>query len=505
MAGLGAYALMSSLLNLLSNLLPEVKNTFFAPSSSSSAQAPDARAVEDDLRRLERMLTRIKATLSDAEERNIQDQSIRLWLQEIRDLGREAEYILEEYMYEVYRAQVEARNASKLSFIEETIDMSDAYSVLIPHGMVDRIRGITSRFEEITKDREALHLPEEDAPLRKMIRYPPTFTSSSVVEQNIFGREEEKENAINALLLGGDGISVLPIVGKGGIGKTTVAQLVYNDKKMQGCFDLVGWICVSNDFNIIRIGQNMMESFTEEACKLENPSVLVQKIKNIVKGKKIFLVLDDVWNEDPSLWESFCDPLMLATKVTILVTTRNISVARIMQTMSPLNLGYLSDDKCWLLFTHYAFQRIDPSNRASFVEIGKKLVEKCNGLPLAVKLIASLLIHEEELQSWIEVLQNDLWESDAGDKVLAPLQLSYERLPTYLKQCLLLCSMFPKGHMYSMKLMSRLWIANGYIVAKGRKQIEEVAADYTKMLYERSFFDEYNIKMDIDYLLPVDT
>ncbi|KAJ4807763.1 Disease resistance protein (CC-NBS-LRR class) family [Rhynchospora pubera] len=447
MAGLGAYALMSSLLNLLSNLLPEVKNTFFAPSSSSSAQAPDARAVEDDLRRLEQMLMRIKATLYDAEERNIQDQSIRLWLQEIRDLGREAEYILEEYMYEVYRAQVEARNSSKLSFIEEDINMSDVYSVLIPDGMVDRIRGITSRFEEIAKHREALHLPEEvDAPLRKKIRYTPTFTSSSVVEQNIFGREEEKENVINALLLGGDGISVLPIVGKGGIGKTTVAQLVYNDKKMQGCFDLVGWICVSNDFNIIRIGQNMMESFTEEACKLENPSVLVQKIKNIVKGKKIFLVLDDVWNEDPSLWESFCDPLMLATKVTILVTTRNISVARIMQTMNPLNLGYLSDDKCWLLFTHYAFQRIDPSN-----------------------------------------------------------QLSYERLPTYLKQCLLLCSMFPKGHMYSMKLMSRLWIANGYIVAKGRKQIEEVAADYTKMLYERSFFDEYNIKMDIGYLLPVDT
>ncbi|KAJ4772367.1 Disease resistance protein (CC-NBS-LRR class) family [Rhynchospora pubera] len=244
MAGLGAYALMSSLLNLLSNLLPEVKNTFFAPSSSSSAQAPDARAVEDDLRRLERMLMRIKATLYDAEERNIQDQSIRLWLQEIRDLGREAEYILEEYMYEVYRAQVEARNSSKLSFIEEDINMSDIYSVLIPDGMVDRIRGITSRFEEIAKHREALHLPEEDAPLRKKIRYTPTFTSSSVVEQNIFGREEEKENVINALLLGGDGISVLPIVGKGGIGKTTVAQLVYNDKKMQGCFDLVGWICV---------------------------------------------------------------------------------------------------------------------------------------------------------------------------------------------------------------------------------------------------------------------
>ncbi|KAJ3689630.1 hypothetical protein LUZ61_018794 [Rhynchospora tenuis] len=494
MAGLGAYALMSSLVNLVANLLPEVKNTFFAPSSSSSAQAPNARSVEADLRRLERMMDRIKATLYDAEERNIQDQSIRLWLKEIMELGHETEYVLEEYMYEVYRAQVEARNASELNPIEGDVNVSGVYSVQIPYNIIDRIRDIKSRFEEIAKDREALCLRDEDAPRRKKIRYTLMPTSPLVIEQSVFGREEEKEKVVNLLLSEGDVISVLPLVGKGGIGKTTMAQLIYNDKRMQGYFDMIGWVYVSDDFNIERITRDIIESFTREAYDLKNSSILMEDLATIIKGRRVFLVLDDLWNEEPTLWESLCIPLTRATKAAILVTTRNFSVARIMQTIEPLLLKYLSDDKCWLLFTKYAFQGVDHANQAELVEIGKEIVKRCRGLPLAVKSIASLLSQEEELQSWMEILQSDLWESNAENKVLAPLQISYERLPTYLKPCLLLCSMFPKTHKYSMNLMSRLWIANGYIEPKERKSIEEVAADYTKMLYERSFFDNYDIK-----------
>lgn len=162
-------------------------------------------------------------------------------------------------------------------------------------------------------------------------------------------------------------------------------------------------------------------------------------------------------------------PLMLAKTATVLVTTRNVSVARIMLTMDPLQLGYLSYDKCWLLLTHYAFQSIDPGKQSGSVEIGEEIVKKCGGFPLAVKLIASLLRHESEAHSWMEILQSDLWESNAGKEILAPLQISYERLPMYLKPCFLLCSMFPKDYMYDMNLMSRLWIANGYIELKGKK------------------------------------
>ncbi|KAJ3690059.1 hypothetical protein LUZ61_019223 [Rhynchospora tenuis] len=494
-------ALMSSLIDLVSNLLPEVKVTFFAPSSSSSAQAPDASAVEADLRGLKRMLERIKATLYDAEERNIGDQSIRLWLKELRELGHEAEYIFEDYMYEVYRVQVEARNASEPNPIKEDLHGSGAYSVQIPHSMVDRIRNVKNMFEELAKHREALCLREEDAPRRKKRRHNPT--SPLVMEQSIFGREEEKEKVIDLLLFQEEVFSVLPIVGKGGIGKTTIAQLVYNDKRVHNYFDLVGWVCVSNDFSIERIIQHIIESFTRTSCNLKSPSVLLEELATTVRGKRIFLVLDDVWNEEQSLWDSLRMPLIQATKTTILITTRNISVARIMQTMDHLSLEYLSDDKCWLLFSYFAFQGIDLANQAELVEIGKKIVMKCNGLPLAVKLIASLLSHDKELQSWMEILQSDLWELDVGYDILAPLQISYEHLPTYLKPCLLLCSMFPKDYEYSMNLMSKLWIAHGYIEPERRKTTEELAVVYTKMLYERSFFDDYNIKCDM-YDRPCD-
>ncbi|KAJ4788883.1 Disease resistance protein (CC-NBS-LRR class) family [Rhynchospora pubera] len=505
MAGLGGYALISSLINLVATLLPEVKNTFFAPSSSSSAQAPNARAVEADLGRLERMLKRIKAILYDAEERNIQDQSVRHWLKEIRELGHEAEYVLEEYMYEVYRAQVEARKASEQNPIKGGHNLSDVYSVQIPYDMVDRIRVINNRFEEIENDRKALRLPEEDAPRRKNVRHTRNPTSPLVEEKSLFGREEEKKKIIDSLLLEGEGFSVLSIVGKGGIGKTTVAQLVYNDKRLKNSFDFRGWVCVSNDFSIERIIQDIIESFTKTSCSIKNTSVLMEELGNRVRGKRVFIVLDDVWNEERRLWEPLCMSLMQATKATILVTTRTISVARIIQTMEPVQLEYLSYDKCCLLFIHYAFQGKDPSDQEELVEIGMEIVKKCRGLPLAVKSIASLLSQEKEHASWMEILQSDLWELDAGEEVLAALQISYERLPIYLKPCLLLCSMFPKDHEYSMNLMSRLWMANGYIESNGRKPIEEVAANYTRELYERSFFDDYNIEYDDSSLLIADT
>ncbi|KAJ3701944.1 hypothetical protein LUZ61_005649 [Rhynchospora tenuis] len=538
MAGIGG--LVSSLVSTVTNLLPKVKNTFIARSSSSSAQqAPESCDVEANLRRLERLLKRIKATLYDAEERNIQDKSVIHWLKELKELGHEAKYILEEYMYEVYRTQVEAKNPSKLNSIDGDFGISGVYPVHISYDLADRIRYVKSRFEEIVNDREALCLGEEDAPRRKRRRYSPTPTSHLVVQQSIFGRDDEKEKIIHSLFLKEEGISVLPIIGMGGIGKTTMAQLIYNDERVQDSFDLVGWIYVSNDFNIERITrhiieafmakdcnlkspsglieefskiiraenvsddfnieritQDIMQSFTRKAADLENLSVLMEEFVRIIRGKRIFLVLDDVWNEEPSLWESLRVPLMQATKATLLITTRNISVARIMQTMEPLLLEYLSHDKCWLLFTHHAFQGLDHANQAELIEIGQKIVKKCSGLPMAVKSIASLLSHEEEYKIWVEVLESDLWELDDRNGILAPLQISYEHLPSYLKPCLLLCSMFPKDYEYSMNLMSRLWIAHGYIEQKGRKPIEEVASDYTKMLYERSFFNDYNIKCD---------
>nr|XP_019711136.2 putative disease resistance RPP13-like protein 1 [Elaeis guineensis] len=288
----------------------------------------------------------------------------------------------------------------------------------------------------------------------------------------------------------GNGISVISIVGKGGLGKTTIAQLVYNDSKVKEYFDLTGWVCVSDDFDVPRLTKAIIESITEKSCNLTEISPLQNSLKKKVEGRKLLLVLDDVWNEQQSLWETFRIPFVGAeTVVRIIVTCRNDSVAKIMQTVLPYHPGYLSEDESWSLFKHYAFAGRDPEEQPHLADTGKQIVKKCSGLPLAVKTIGSLLRHEMDEDCWMEVLQSDLWELDKNNETLASLRLSYNRMPAHLKPCFVYCSMFPKDYVFRKDVLVRLWMAQGYIPPRGRKTMEDIGDECFNDLLTRSFFD----------------
>ncbi|KAJ3678629.1 hypothetical protein LUZ60_002432 [Juncus effusus] len=494
MAGVGS--LISSILSSIAKLLPEVKNSFFAPSSSSTAQSPDARVVEDELNKLARTLKRIKATLYDAEEREIRDRSVKLWLNELKEVGHAAGYVIDEYMYEVYQAKAEAKRTSELNPRKRKQDEgSDAvllgdHTIRVPDGIVDRIREIRSRFDEIAKDREALRLHQEDGPRRDegvRFRVPSSHLS---LEPIVFGREREKEKVIDLMFSNiREGIiTVVPIVGMGGLGKTTLARLIYNERRVKQKFNLFGWTCVSDNFNVERLMQDLIESFTGESCPLKNPSALHDKIKEIVGGENVFIVLDDIWNEDKDLWELFCAPFISAVKVAFIVTTRSDRVAKIMHTGSPFRLGYLSEEESWRFFQQYAFGGIDLNVDANLLDLGKRITKKCAGLPLAIKSISNLLRYENE-ESWVEILENDLWEVLAENDIFRALQISYNHMPACLRPCFLLCSLFPKDYEYNVDELIELWIAEGYIESKGRRSLEEIAFEYAVELRERSFFD----------------
>ncbi|KAJ3678664.1 hypothetical protein LUZ60_002467 [Juncus effusus] len=335
MAGVGA--LISSLLSSATKLLPEIKKSFFAPSSSLSAQSPKAIVVGDNLNKLIRTLKKIKATLRDAEEREMQDYSVKLWLKELKEVGREAEYFLDEYMYEIYRAKVEARDFSELNPRKRKQEEGST----VPDVFVDRIKEIRSRFDEIAKDGEALRLREEDGSRRDEGVSFRASSSRLIFEANVFGRKRDKEKVIELLFSSVNErmITVLPIVGKGGLGKTTLAHLVYNNREVNKFFDKFAWISVFEDFNVERLSQQLVESFTKTSCFQKSLSTLQDKIKEIVKRKRVFIVLDGVWNENQTLWESLYAPFISAAKVAFIVTTCSDRVANIMQTTSPFRLG----------------------------------------------------------------------------------------------------------------------------------------------------------------------
>ncbi|KAJ1685386.1 hypothetical protein LUZ63_016776 [Rhynchospora breviuscula] len=188
------------------------------------------------------------------------------------------------------------------------------------------------------------------------------------------------------------------------------------------------------------------------------------------------------------LWESFKAPFMSASLMKILVTTRNKSVAQIMQTVPTFNISYMPEEQSWQLFQHYAFGEDIQNIGPNFVRIGKQIMKKCGMLPLAIKSIASLLSHEPKEETWREVFESELWESSATNEIFQPLQISYARLPIYLKPCFLYCSMFPRDYMYNAEELVKLWISQGYVQTNGLKNAEKIGLEYAKQLSQRSFF-----------------
>ncbi|KAJ4746859.1 Disease resistance protein (CC-NBS-LRR class) family [Rhynchospora pubera] len=459
------------ILNLLSveaKLLPAVNEISLQPSSSSTPV--ECHQIENELKELIRLLQWIKA-LSDAEEREIGDRALKRWLQWLREVAYDAEDVLDEFYYEVLRAQVEARDAS--SSISRKIEQ-----IQVPPGMLHQIQIIRKEFSEIENDRLELQISEEYGPrgINSHFHY--------VVKNDIVGQEREKEKLIGLLSSqshDGKIISVVTIVGMGGTGKTTLAQLVYNDQRIQQKFDKIGWVYVPDDFNVQRVTANVVESMTQEPCFLTNLSALQEYISDLIREKRVFLVLDDVWNEDISLWELFQKPFMSASSVKILVTARNESVAQIMQTMPTFKLGYLSEEQCWQIFQHYAFGEVSQNIGPNLVEIGRKIMKKCLKLPFVIKCIAIRLRYEKDEESWDMFLKSDLWE--VQDEIFLPLQISYTHLPAYMKPCFLYCSIFPKNYHHRADDLVKLWMSQGYV------QDKLIGWECAKLLQLKSFFD----------------
>ncbi|XP_078153696.1 uncharacterized protein LOC144548857 [Carex rostrata] len=490
------------LLSVATNLLPSITASAHAPSSSSNSNNSEkerACAAEEELERLMRTLKWIKATMYDAEDREIIDCSVKFWLKELKKVAFDAEDVLSEYQYEVTRVQVEARNTSEASGFHKRKQIE--YIVPIPIGIVDRLDKIRRRFDEIATDHEALQLRESDGvrrPNNKILRPP---TGHMVDEANIFGRDADISKVIDFLLTEKEkSLSVISIVGKGGLGKTTIAQLIYKDERVSRCFDLNGWVCVSEEFDVRRLSKATIESFSKKKCDLSEFSQLQEELAKIVKGKTILLVLDDVWNENHNLWESFRVPLKEARMVRILVTTRNKKVAKVMQTTSCFNPSNLSEYSCWQLFQHYAFSGTSDTMPIHLVDMGREITRKCGGLPLAVKSIASLLRHEADEEGWREILESDLWENKESKEVIFPaLQISYAHLPAHLKPCFLFCSMYPKDYTLKQMDLIKLWIAHGYIESRSNRNIIEIGVEYYNELKERSFLEYENTFFKKEY------
>ncbi|XP_035545983.1 putative disease resistance protein At3g14460 [Juglans regia] len=279
----------------------------------------------------------------------------------------------------------------------------------------------------------------------------------------------------------------------GGLGKSTLAQLVYNDKKVQKHFDLVAWVCVSEDFDMFKVTKTILEVVTSSTSDIQDLNRLQLQLKEKLMGKKFLLVLDDVWNRNYPECEILSNPFKSGAQGSrIIVTTRDVDVALAMRAFEIHHLKELQDEDCWKLFARHAFLHDANSYMHShqFEELGRQIVEKCKGLPLAIKTIGALLRSKVDVSDWDEVLNSEIWSF--SNEILPALRLSYRHLPSYIKRCFAYCSIFPKDHPFKKHELVLLWMAEGFLHETKYKTMEAVGNYYFGTLVSRSLFQKSN-------------
>ncbi|KAF7092270.1 hypothetical protein CFC21_094770 [Triticum aestivum] len=330
----------------------------------------------------------------------------------------------------------------------------------------------------------------------------PRRRTSSLVQGKVYGRAEDK-SYIKMLIKeckSDASLTVLPIVGIGGVGKTTLAQLVYNDPALKSQFDHKIWIWVSNNFDEMRLTRQMLECVSQEShdglCSFPN---LQEILKGHIKSKRFLLVLDDVWKDmDDGRWNKLLAPFNSgsANGNMIIMTTRKLSIAKRRGTIRPINLGTLGKDHFWQLFKSCAFGDENYEAQASLSDLGQEIAQKLKGNPLAAQTAGALLRDHLTVDHWSNTLKTEAWNSlQRADGIMFCLKLSYDELTYPLRQCCSYCSIFPYNYQFLAEELVRLWISQGFVKCDhSSRSLEEIGWYYLTDLVNLGLFQRVEIE-----------
>ncbi|XP_030964867.1 putative disease resistance protein RGA3 [Quercus lobata] len=463
--------------------------------------------VDKEVQKLQDKLGMIKAMLDDAEERQpVKLRTEKNWLERLQDQYYEIDDILDTWNTARIRAEIEKEEGKpadtnapavvKKKVCSFVPSPSCCFNLPLRHDVGHMIRKLNEKLDMIFKDKATCGIDfnrQPDVVKRQT-------TTSFVDVSHIIGRDKYRDDLLRNLLDVGsqderNSYRVISLVGMGGIGKTTLAQLAYNHPDVQAHFQKRMWICVSDPFDQCKVAKAIIKEVDPKHGPLDDTELqtLLCEIQDLIKEKKYFLVLDDVWTEHSEEWEPFKHAFENGVRGSrILVTTRKLTVAKMIGSALPINLEVLSDEDCWLIFRMAFSNEEDLKN---LEDLGRKLAFKCKGLPLAAKLLGSLMQNNRSREQWNKILNSNLWElediENIEKSILAPLLLSYYELPPTMRRCFSYCSVFAKDYIFRRDQLVLHWMAQGYVESKTNMEMEDIAEAYFEKLAMRSFFQDF--------------
>ncbi|XVE53047.1 hypothetical protein DITRI_Ditri02bG0173200 [Diplodiscus trichospermus] len=474
---------------ILTSVLPQLGTVFNDKAREEWSMFTN---LKDEVRNLEHSLRAIRATLEDAEEKQVIDKPIKLWLEGLKHVCYDIEDVLDEW-----RAAFPSTNRD----VEETSKFSDLGSKVRSVFDISKKRDIALKIKKISEGLLTLSdLKNKYILENREVRHLRLNKESTCYAEfsEIIGRDEIKRKIMDSVLSpidkkkGKHSIQTISIVGMGGVGKTALAQVIFNDKIIEKTFEKRNWVWVSNYFDEKKIAQaiftndnQLLPNNVAAAMYLQDSATLqslLYHLQNKIQKTKFFLVLDDLWADGNEEWEQLRAVLQHGRAgSSILVTTRKESVARSMSLNSAFiyHLPNLPEVDCYSILKRFAFissDHLSKSDRENVEFIGTNISKKCKGLPLVAKSLGELLRGNQARLAWENVMNEELCKlKSVWELVSSSLLLSYYDLPSTMRRCFSYCAIFPKGFQIWRDHLIRHWMAHGYLTSSDNAEMEELA------------------------------
>ncbi|KAI3423388.1 uncharacterized protein J3R85_011127 [Psidium guajava] len=454
------------------------------------------------LKKWEERLKRIDRVLDDAEEKQLtgNHDDVKSWLEGLRNLAYDIDDLLDEFTTKSAENESKAEpGCSKArSLLPSCCFRLSRCAFMFDCKMRSKIEEMDRRLQEIITLKDDLSLRENNGQQSTYSRLDRRPFTTNLQDPFFVSREDEKREILELLTAeedesAGASLKVISIVGMGGLGKTALAQQVYHDARVTEYFDVKAWACVSHVFNEPAILKSILETTNcHFSCEGKTLNSLQEELVKTLSGKKFLVVLDDVWNVNYGEWTHFLKPFQKggAKGSKIIITTRHRRVAKVARARF-CNLEGLPQEACLTLFAIHVFGVENFDRHPELKEYAMRIVEKCEGLPLAVKTLAGLLISKDNLEDWEVVLKSEIWDlPEESNDILPALKLSYLHLPSNLRRCFAHCAIFPHDYEIERDELIHWWLAEGLLEGKERKDRWKAGLEFFDELVSRSLLQK---------------
>ena len=452
-----------------------------------STEASLLWGVGDAIDDLKDELRSMKSLLIDANMKETESEREKTWVANVRDRVYDAEDIIDEFMYHINSQQFQGGCSSILHHtIYFPINLWFRYQTATK---IQKINGIIKGAIPERKQRYGSDRTEGTSS-KDTQKWVVQHAESSLFfkEEELVGIEKKRQSIMDWLMDGEPHQTVISIVGMAGSGKTALAASTYNNDDVKKHFDYCAWITISQAYELEDVLRSLIKEFHESGMETKpadlnsmNYRLLVKTLVNYLEKKRYLLVLDDVW--DTNLLDEIKVSLQdSCIGSRIILTTRKEDVAcyHLGGKHHVHYIQLLQYEEAWELFCKKAFTNCPngrcPLELKSFAE---ELVGKCEGLPLAIASLGSLM-YFKNMSQWNEIKSNVNWSPSNNPNlgVKSILLLSFSDLPYQLKHCFLYCSLFPEDHVIRRKRLIKLWMAEGFVEKVEGSTLEEVADSY---------------------------